>query len=149
MNAYKITGAILSITGVVLLTGALISVFSTQQFLKNSNLTQGRISDIVVSATQKVDDKTVTRQFPVVKYKDESGKTIEYRSETSFTKGIRIGMPVKLRYDKKNPEKARIISSFYDIWGISLVIAIFAVVITGIGFPLYVVNRRTAPVKNK
>ena len=137
MKLFKIVGGIFSIIGIGSLIGVVVSITSTNSFINNSVITNGRIVDIVTRTSSDSDGNTTKNRYPVVQFQDNNGTTIEFKSSSSTSGGISIGENVEVRYLPDNPKKARISSSFMDLWGLSVFFGIFGVVLSGLGIPFF------------
>ena len=72
----------------------------------------------------------------MIKFQDKNGNSFEFESSTSTPRTTTIGQSVNVRYLPQDPGKAKI-DSFFGIWAISLFLAIFGVVFTGLGIPFF------------
>jgi len=137
VKLFKIAGGIFSVIGICALIGVVVSIISTNNFISDSEITNGRIIDIVTRTSRDSDGNTTRSRYPVVQFEDKNGVTIEFESSSSTSGGVSIGENIEVRYLPNNPKKAKISSSFMDVWGLSLFFGIFGVVFTGLGIPFF------------
>ena len=137
MKLFKIVGGIFSIIGIGALIGVAVSIVSTNNFISNSLIANGRIVDIVTKTNRDSDGNATRSRYPVIQFQEKNGTTIEFESSSSTSGGISIGENVEVRYLPENPKKAKISSSFMDVWGLSVFLGIFGVVFTGLGIPFF------------
>lgn len=137
MKLFKVVGGIFAIIGFAALAALAISIMNTNKFISSSVVTQGEVSDIVIRTSKDSDGNTTRSRFPVVRFQDQQGNSIEFESSTSTSSGTSIGQPVEVRYLPQNPQKARISSSFMDMWGLSVIFGIFGVAFAGLGIPFF------------
>jgi hypothetical protein len=100
--------------------GSLFLWAHTNTFLKNSILAEGTIIDIAVSTSRDSDNHIRTSRFPIVRFLDQEGHTLEFQSSTSSTNSITIGRQVNVRYLPGQSGDAKMADSFSDIWGPTL-----------------------------
>lgn len=137
MKLFKIIGGIFAMIGVAALVGMAFAIVGTNSFIKQSSVTSGEIIDIVTRTSKDSDGNTTRSHYPVVRFNDATGNAVEFESSTSTSSRTGIGEHVQVRYIPDNPSKARISSSFLDMWGVSLMLGIFGVVFAGLGVPFF------------
>lgn len=129
-------GIIFSVLGISLLIIAVWSIISTVIFFAKSKVTQGEITDIITT-TQLREGKTINGRFPVVQFYDQNGSLIEYRSSFTVTGKMHIGEIVRVRYQPEKPTKAKISGSFWQMWGLSVILIVMGLVFAGLGLLFY------------
>jgi hypothetical protein len=133
MKLFKIIGIIFPVIGLAALIGLVASFITTKKFIASSVVTKGEIIDIVTNTSTDSDGHTSKSRFPVIRFQDEKGITVEFQSSTSTSNGISIGQPVTVRYLPSDPHKAKRADSFMDLWFLTIICLIFGVVFTGLG----------------
>ncbi|MFP4016933.1 MAG: DUF3592 domain-containing protein [Halanaerobiales bacterium] len=131
MNIVKIIGGFLSLLGIIALIATVISIVRTGSFLVNSTKTEGRIIDIVYRSTSK-DRITTIYDYPVISFRDDVGKLVEFKSSISC-KGVQVGDSIEIRYNPDDSSNARVTNSFLTIWFSSIWFAVFATVLIASG----------------
>lgn len=111
------------------------SVFATYdriQFIGNSEVTTGKVVDIIEKTTSKVDRVFIyiTRdiEVSVIDYTDETGQT-QRIEEVPFLKKapFQLGETVKIRYDKEFPWNG-VVDSFTNVFGFVVLLYFMTVV---------------------
>jgi hypothetical protein len=132
MNYFKIGGIIFMTIGIGLFIGLIISIITTIAFIAGSMKTTGQIIKIVKTTTDVTTSRkhfsrsTQTNFFPVVRFRDMKGETIEFQSHFSDGRAARIGEQVEVRFSPENPSHSRISSMFMDLWGVSVFMGLFS-----------------------
>ena len=107
-----------------MLAGGIWFAAQSMIFLDNAARTEGT----VIAVKRKRGAKGMALDHPVVRFVPvETGETIEFRSPvglrpTPFAEGD----PVEVAYDREDPQQAKI-DSFWTIWFVPLVLALFGV----------------------
>lgn len=133
MKSFKVIGEVFLLVGIISLIGLGISIVRTNDFLSKAVITQGKIIDVVVKVDSDSHGNTTRSRYPVIRFRDNSGNTIEFQSSVSTNAGIMFGQNVTVRYLTENPAKAKLANSVMDIWGVSIVLACFGLVFSGVG----------------
>jgi len=130
--------------GVCLLLGALISVYSAQQFLRHSVITQGSI--VALKATHRARRRKITFA-PVFRFDVPGSNPVTVVSNVSSNPpAFHPGESVTIHYDKDNPQHA-VIDSFMQLWLGQLICGFIGAVFTGIGLMTLALGRRANPAK--
>jgi hypothetical protein len=137
LKVFKIVGAIFSLIGVAALIGAIISIFTTKEFIANSILTKGEIIEIVTKKSTDSDGHTSYSDYPVIRFKDQKNNSIEFQSSSSVSSNISVGQISDVRYLPEDPNNAKMANSFMDMWFLPVLLGIFGVVFTGLGIPFF------------
>jgi Protein of unknown function (DUF3592) len=137
MKAFKIIGILCCCIGIAALIGFVFSIIHTNRFIAESVLTKGEVVDIVTHTSTDSHGRTTRSRYPVVKFLDKNGDTVEFESSASTSGGIKIGQPIDVRFIPNNPSRAKLANSFMDIWGLTVFCGIFGVVFAGLGFPFF------------
>jgi hypothetical protein len=108
---------LLSILGVALLFGALVSYQNTSDFLADALEVPGIVTDLIYDRSG---DSSV--YYPVVQFEDATGRLVEFRSSAGSNPApYSRGEAVSVYYTPGKPESARI-SGFFSLWGVALII---------------------------
>lgn len=137
MKLFKIVGGIFSVIGIGSLIGVVLSIISTNSFISKSEITNGRIIDIIARTSRDSDGNTTRSRYPVIQFENKDGSIVEFESSSATSGGITIGETVEVRYLPSNPKNARISSSFMDMWGLTVFLGLFGVVFAGLGVPFF------------
>ncbi len=137
MKLFKIIGGLFSVIGIASIVGAVVSIVGTNSFIARSVTTSGSIIDIVTRVSEDSDGRRTSSRYPVVRFYDKTGAAFEFESSTSTGRSTQVGETVEVRYLPENPKKARISSSFMDVWGLSVFFSIFGLVFSGLGIPFF------------
>jgi hypothetical protein len=119
------------------LIGAIISIFTTKEFIANSILTKGEIIEIVTEKSTDSDGHTSYSDYPVIRFKDQKENTIEFQASSSVSSNTSVGQISDVRYLQENPRNAKMANSFMDIWFLTVIFGIFGVAFTGLGVPFF------------
>ncbi|MGA2539279.1 MAG: DUF3592 domain-containing protein [Terracidiphilus sp.] len=129
----------LFLIGPCFLVGALISAYSTQQFLRHSVTTQGSI--VALKATHRARRRRIT-YAPVFRFQVPGSHFYTVVSNVSSSPpAFHPGESVTIHYDKDNPEHA-VIDSFMQLWLGQLVFGCVGAVFTGISLMILVKSRK-------
>ena len=97
-----------------------------------------QVEGTVVDFSTHRDDKGKTMYSPVVEYTTTEGQTLQMTGSTSSSSpGYSRGEKVKVFYSPGTPENARI-DSFMEKFGGALILGVFAVIATLLGWFLFV-----------
>jgi len=115
-----------------------------EQFVTHSVETEGVIQDYVESESTDSKGRSQTDCYPVIKYYDMNGTSHVFNCDTIMNYEVSIfkeakqsdfkstlfkAPKVKVRYLADNPGVARAARTFFDIWGIVVVITIISVAV--------------------
>ena len=119
----RLSNGLFLVFGLCLITGSAASFVQSAIFLNNSKSAFGTVVKI---------ERDHGAKYPVVDFTLESGKIVEFRSNSSITtETFQAGQKVPLRYDPNNPHEAKI-DSFWQNWNwpilISFITAMFIIV---------------------
>jgi hypothetical protein len=110
---------IFPLVGIILLIGSVFSFTSTKTFLKNSIATNGTIVEVVMEKSTQTQKGHVTyyyKYYPKVSFAANDGNEYTFVSNIGSNKSpYSPGQGVKVLYDQKNPQNAKI-NKFIDIW---------------------------------
>jgi Protein of unknown function (DUF3592) len=87
-----------------------------------------KVFGTVVDYSQIVSNKS-TSYAPIVKFKTESGQSIEFTSSVSSSSKTGVGSKVPVLYDAEDPNNA-VIDNIMDRFGISIILFIFGVMLS-------------------
>jgi hypothetical protein len=116
--------------GIFLLTAVGSSIYSLY-FLSSSIQTNAVVTEIV----ERKDDEGHVSRTPVYTYKDASGEGFTDRSSTGDGREFDIGDTIPIRYLKTSPHQSRI-DYFSHHWLLPIFMAIFLILLAGLGFGL-------------
>jgi hypothetical protein len=131
-------GIALIFCGLIATFAFLVSVGGKAVFIIQSQQTSGRVVDMVIRSSQTSNGTTLQTAYPVIKFKDAKGIEKEFETSASFSKNMRIGQKVVLRYFPGSDTKVpRIVRSFAETWTITIILGVLCIVLNGIGLPLF------------
>ena len=131
LSPTKIVSTVFSIVGPCMLIGALLFFWNTQNFINNSESTNGTVIDLVQSRT----DSGVVYK-PVVEFQTQDGSTIEFTSMAGTNPPqFSTGDSVSVYYKESSPNKARL-NSFFSLWGLSLIFGGIGLIFSIVGFSM-------------
>jgi hypothetical protein len=142
-GAIVLISIIFLIVGLGLLFVAKISFSNSQQFVRNSVVATGNVTDIVQQAQQSNTNGQSIINYtyaPKISFTGKDGTTYTFISSTSANPSpYHNGESIKILYDQKNPYNAEV-DSYWDLWGLTIALFSFGVVfsilgIIGIIFP--------------
>ena len=107
-----------------MLAGGIWFAAQSMQFLDTAARTDGT----VVAVKRKRGAKGMALDHPVVRFVPvETGESIEFRSPVGLRPSpFAVGDPVEVAYDREDPKQAKI-DSFWTIWFVPLVLALFGI----------------------
>lgn len=108
-----------AVVGLGLLTGGFLSFRNTQAFFHAAISTTGS----VIGNDRHIDSERNITYYPTVQFRTNSGRLIEFASNSGSSKYSAIGSKVPVLYDPTHPQEARI-NSFFSLWGATLVLSI-------------------------
>lgn len=117
-------------SGIFLLTAVGSSIYSLY-FLSNSIQTSATVTEIV----ERKDKDGHLSRTPVYAYKDASGAGFTDRSSTGDGREFEVGDTIPVRYLKHSPHQSRI-DYFSQHWFPSIIMTIFSIILSGLGFGL-------------
>lgn len=124
-----IIGSIFAAVGVVVLIIAWILFQKEQKFAKEAASAMGT----VVESVYRKSRKGKITYYPVVEFQTVGGKRMTFRSNTgSKPPTYEDGEQVSVLYEKQNPANAKI-AGFWELWGISVILGVFGVVLLLVG----------------
>ncbi|SFM67620.1 DUF3592 domain-containing protein [Marinobacter zhejiangensis] len=120
---------VFSVIGIAMLVGASLLYNNTTDFLTRAVSAQGQVVDLVLSRSSDS-----TTYYPVVVFRDASGRQVEFKSNTgsnppSYTRGERV----EVLYEAGEPEAARI-NGFFSLWGAATIVGGLGLVFGLVGF---------------
>lgn len=128
--------------GPLFLGGALISVHSTQRFLRESVTAQGRV--VALKPLRSSRDNSISFA-PVFRFDVPGSHFVTVVSKTSSNPaGFKPGQLVTVHYEKDHPENA-VIDSFMQLWFGDLVFGVFGAFFTAISLLILVYGRMGKP----
>jgi hypothetical protein len=131
-------GIALIFCGLIATFGFLVSVAGKAVFIIQSQQTSGRVVDMVIRSNQSPSGTTLQTAYPVIRYKDAKGIEKEFETPPSFSKNMKIGQKVILRYFTGSDTKVpKIVRSFAETWTITIILGVLSIILNGIGFPLF------------
>ena len=115
--------------GLLLLTLAAWSVWSTKMWIARSVETQGTVVEMV-----RVRDSDGDYMYaPLVRFSTAEGKTVEFQSSLRTNPpAYRTGQTVSVLYDPAVPESASI-RGFFTLWFMALILTFIGTIFLGIG----------------
>lgn len=112
MKALKTIQWAFAIAGIVILAGASFLHHLNAEFLEDAHAAKGVVIDLVRQDTKTGADLL----YPVVRYEDEQGRTVEFRSSYgTYPASYHRGEEVQVLFVPGEPESAQIDSSF-SLW---------------------------------
>ncbi len=122
------TTIFLLLVGALALGGGIYLLIGKLEFLKNSTVVDGVVSDL-----ESRSSKNGTTYRPVVTYRDADNQEQTFVSEIgSSPASYEIGESVKVRYELGKPSTA-VIAAFWELWGIITVAAGLGLIFLAIG----------------
>lgn len=125
-------GIIFSAVALVFLTIGIVCFLNARAFLKSSVITEGEVVDIMTSRSKDYDGNYSTVKYPVVRFTESEGKTVEFQTSVSSNHAIIYGEKVKVRYIPSDPKNAEL-DTWIDIWFPTLIVSIFFVIFGFLG----------------
>ena len=116
--------------GIFMLSTIGSSIYSIY-FLSSSIPTNGVVTEIV----ERKDDEGHVSRSPVYTYKDASGQNFTDRSSTGDSREFDVGDAIPIRYLKTSPHESRI-DYFAHHWMLPIFMAVFSILLGGLGFGL-------------
>lgn len=111
MNALGIVRFVFLLIGIGLLTGAYFMYHSTSEFVRVASKAQGTVVQL---ARSRSSDSTT--YAPVVRYRTEGGREVEFVSNVSSDPpAYSVGEKVEVLYRPEQPEKGEI-NSIFQLW---------------------------------
>lgn len=141
-----IGGFVALLIGLGMLWGTWALSQSTLKFKAEALATEGTVVDFDVERTTE-DGKSKTMYSPIVEYTIEDGQTLTFTgSSSSSSPSYDRGEKVKVLYSKVTPERARL-DGFMDNWFGPLILGFFGVIVTLVGWFLFVGGIRNRKVR--
>jgi Protein of unknown function (DUF3592) len=121
-------GTGLCVVGSLMLSLSLVMAVRTEQFLRRSVATHGRVVENV-----ELVDRDSRTYAPVFEFADAAGKMHRVQSRVSSNPpDFAVGQPIGIRYERNDVEDARP-DSFGQLWAISVVLGVAGAVMLGMG----------------
>lgn len=124
--------------GLLAVAWAVLAYRSARRFLSTAVATNGTIQSL---RAERIDRTTV--YFPVISFTTASGNTVTAESKSSRTGGYRVGQPISILYDPRNPTNLEI-NAAWSRWFFVAVAIAFAVVLFAIGVVGLVLNQASS-----
>lgn len=145
MRNYKSGRVVSFIFAVFFLIFAAYATYDRAEFKSNSLVTQGKVVDIVVESTSKVDRTFifVTRDIEksVIEYTDKNGDTYRKEEAPFFKKApYAVNETVKIRYNPEFPESG-IVDTFTNLFGFAFLFYFISFVFFFVFFYLKVMQK--------
>lgn len=113
---------------IVLFTVAIGSAIYSLHFLNNSELTTGKVIEII----SETDSEGKERRYPVYSFEDSMGDTYRQRAYMLDGKTYTVGENIPIRYLIKKPDKSRI-DNRTTHWFVTIISIIGSVALTLVG----------------
>ena len=121
-------GTGLCVVGSLMLVLSLAMAVRTEQFLRRSVATHGRVVENV-----ELVDRDSRTYAPVFEFADATGKTHRVQSRVSSNPpDFAVGQPIGIRYERNHAEDARP-DSFGQLWATTFVLGVAGAVLLGVG----------------
>jgi hypothetical protein len=128
----RVGGSIFAIIGLLMMIGAWIFFQNGQKFMKEAVSATGMVVESVYVKSRKGKG----RYYPVVEFQTVDGKSKTFRSDTGSSRPTyENGEQVSILYEKQNPANAKI-AGFWELWGLSAVLAVFGLIFMGVGLKI-------------
>lgn len=112
MRTVSITKYVFTVIGLAMVAGACFMYSNTQDFLSKAVSTEGTVTQLILSRSN---DSTTYR--PVVEFKTQNGRIVEFTSSTgSNPPSYSQGEVVEVLYQETSPQDAKI-NGFFSLWG--------------------------------
>jgi len=122
--------------GIILLFISLVLLVKEISFGSRMIKAEGVIENIRESNDYSDDGDSSTFYFPIVKFCDLNGETIEFVGLGSQSrKDIYEGKPIEVIYDKENSKSAKI-NEWSNRWGLSLTLFLGSLIFIFIGLKI-------------
>lgn len=128
-----------TLIGLGMLVGTFYLFSSTSSFLERAVSAQGEVVQLVRSRSSDS-----TSYYPVVVFRDASGRSVEFQSNTgSNPPSYSRGEKVQVLYETSDPHGARI-DGFFSLWGGALILGILggAFALIGGGMVVFGVRKK-------
>ncbi len=123
---------ILGAVGILFLLVGVISGVRTRRFLDTAAATQGTVVGFEERVSTDSDGDRSSSTHAVVAFASAAGMAVTFTEKSQTLGGLDIGSAVPVKYDKANPEKARIATGG-RLWVNTIVIIAIGVVLLIIG----------------
>ena len=128
---------IFTIIGLGMLVGTFFIYKNTASFLETAVTAEGTVVDLRESSSSNSSSSSIM-YAPVVSFKDDQGKTIEFTSSTSSNPpSYSTGEIVEVLYAPKTPQDAKI-KGFFSIWLGAIILGGLGSVFAIIGFGFFI-----------
>lgn len=128
----RIGGSIFAIIGLLMMIGAWMLFQNDQKFAKEAASATGTVVESVYVKSRKGKGS----YYPVVEFQTAEGKRMAFRSDTGRGRpDYENGEQVSILYEKQNPANAKI-AGFWELWGLSAVLAVFGLIFMGVGLKI-------------
>ena len=136
MKTLRKVGIIFSIVGIICLIAFSGSVINTKNLIDNAIHTTGEVIDYSIVESKDENGRKRSTFYPIVQFIDDAGNDATFIASYSSS-GPQKGDIVNVMYESGKPEMAKLSDSFMDLWGVSLITGIFALLFCTIGFSTY------------
>ena len=124
-------GAVFTLGGAAVAVVGVFMLFSTVGIGVNGASAEGTITDIEISTNTDSDGDTTTGRYPIVRFRANDEQIYTFRSGSS-DEDVAVGDKVRVLYNANNPGDARI-NTFWDLWGLGLVVFLIGLAFAGAG----------------
>lgn len=136
MKRTKLFSIIFMIAGIGMLIGFYFMVTGKTEFIKNSIVGEGTVTEIIRKTSTDSDGDRSYSYYPVIEYTTENGDTYSFTSKSgSYPSSYSEGDKVEIRYDPGSPGKAEI-NRFASLWMGPLIVGLFGVIFFVLGISM-------------
>ncbi|MGM0769095.1 MAG: DUF3592 domain-containing protein [Pseudomonadota bacterium] len=134
MKTFNTLRVIFALIGLGMLAGAFFSFQSTSSFLETATAKPGVVTDLIYSRSSDS-----SAYYPVVRFEDEQGRTVEFQSSSgSNPASFSRGEGVRVLFTPGDPGSARI-DGFFELWGVTLIVGGLGMAFFLVGSGMFVV----------
>ncbi|HEX8748948.1 MAG TPA: DUF3592 domain-containing protein [Pyrinomonadaceae bacterium] len=139
MKVERIVPGLFAVIGLGLLIASVFVFLNTRNFINSSVRAPGTV---IAHAQVRSSDGDIT-YAPVVSFRTQDGRTVEFKSRTSSTAASPpVGQTVEVLYKPHAPEDAEI-NSFSSLWTLNIILAGLGAGFFIIGTTVFMVFRRS------
>jgi hypothetical protein len=130
-----VAGIIVGAVGVLFLVIGVISWMRIRRFLRTAASTKGEVVGFEQQVSTDSDGDTTSSTHAQVMFTTADGRSVTFTERTQTMGGLALGSAVPVKYDRAEPDKARIATSG-RLWVTTIVLAALGAVMVIIGVAL-------------
>lgn len=139
MKVERVVPGLFALIGLGLLIVSVFVFLNTRNFINSSAKAQGT----VIAHAQVRSSKGDITYAPVISFRTQDGRTVEFKSGTSSTAASPpVGQTVEVLYNPQTPEDAEI-NSFSSLWTLNIILAALGAGFFTVGTTVFIFFRRS------